>query len=96
MKRCKHSWQPLIPRPIVVAKENELAVAFALQLQRLDHYDRCSKCGRISWITKTRNRNRNLMLDDFVAGVQRRADEFLDWVETMKSPPLFTTTRRSP
>lgn len=88
MKRCQHDWQPLIPRPIVVAEGEKLAVAFSLQLSRLDGYDRCALCGRLSWITKTRWRNRKLISCPEIAGrIQQRADDFLKWVETRCSKP---------
>jgi len=55
-----------------------LAFAFALALSGLHRYDRCTKCGRISWLAKSWRHPRKLVSVD-TSRLEQRAAEFEEW-----------------
>ena len=78
MPRYCHEWTTLITLP-VIPPDKRLIVAFGVGLSRLDVYDRCRCCGRLSFITKSRWRRRKLVSSD-TTGILRRAAELQEWI----------------
>jgi hypothetical protein len=83
-RRCNHQWEPLVTiDPAGMTKDEAFAVAFMLGLQHLDSYDRCSLCGRISWLTRSRFRRRKLVSRD-TSNLLQRAKQFEQSVAKQK------------
>lgn len=75
MPRCKHTWGPLVAiDPAPMTPDTRLTVSFSLAMSRLDGYDRCTACGRLSWIRNSRAQRRSLVSID-TTDIERRAAE---------------------
>jgi hypothetical protein len=84
MKRCEHDWLPLVTAtpPPKTDEGARLRFGFALGMSGLVRYDRCTKCGRLSWITKYR-RKRSLVSCEFTAKrLIESAAEFDQWAKS--------------
>lgn len=78
-RRCNHTWSPLIRLPDAMTPDQRLSIGFAVALSRLDSYDRCQLCGRLSHITKSRWRRRKLLSCDTTT-IEQRAAELQEWI----------------
>lgn len=85
MPRCEHDWQPLIQAKAPTEEGARLRFAFSLELMRLAHYDRCTKCGRLSHITKFARR-RSLVSNEWThQRLLERAAQFEEWAKKNES-----------
>lgn len=89
MTHCHHHWQPLVTIPEGLDRTARMRVVFGLHLQHLDGYDRCSLCGRVSWITNSRARRRKLVSRD-MTGLIERAAEFEQWAAKQREESSAT------
>ena len=81
MKRCQHTWGPLVViDPAPMTKDTKLTVGFALGMSGLDRYDRCSGCGRLSYIRNSRALRRSMVSID-TTDIERRAAEMSTWAK---------------
>ncbi len=79
--KCTHDWKPLVQIDTsAMTRETQIGVAFSFSLARLNRYDRCAKCGRLSYIRNSRARGRSLLSID-TTSIETRAAEFLAWAE---------------
>ena len=82
MKRCSHSWRPLLVLPSEIPADKRLVVAFGVGLSHLDRYDHCDLCGRLSYIRKSRRAPRSLIsCPETEASIRKRAVETQAWID---------------
>jgi len=73
MKRCDHDWRPLIQ------PAKDPVEVFALALRRLAEFDRCAKCGRLSFFTHSRRTRRVFVTQSSQERILERATQFAAW-----------------
>lgn len=84
MTRCAHSWRPLLVLPAEIPKEKRLVVAFAVWLSRLERYDHCDLCGRLSYIRKSRAQRRTLIsCPESESRTRKAAAETQAWIDRL-------------
>lgn len=88
MPRCSHDWRPLIAAAAPTDSDKRLAFAFSLSISRLDGYDKCAKCGRLSWITNSRARRRVLVSPLYADRIEKHAAEFDEWAKNLELTPV--------
>lgn len=83
MKRCPHNWRPLITLPPDLPESLRLKLAFALAMEgRLGEIDRCTLCGRLSDLTHSRARRRQMYSNPWIIErLLKRAAEFQAWLD---------------
>jgi len=79
-KRCEHDWLPLVTATPPKEPGARLRFGFALALSHIDRYDRCTKCGRISYLANSRRAPRRMLSCDTSRLVQQ-AQEFDEWAK---------------
>jgi hypothetical protein len=70
---------PLVKLPRDIPEGKGLAIGFAVGLSHLYRYDRCTRCGRLSYIAASRFHRRKMVSCD-TSPIERRAADLQEWI----------------
>src|ERR1700730_8709842 len=73
--RCKHDWQPLV----TATPDTDNAVRLSILIQRLHEYERCIRCGRLSYRAKSHAAPRRLCGEWLTRRISDRLREHEEW-----------------